>query len=217
MKVRILLADDHQIIIEGLRALLEKHSEVEVLAETDNGREAVKLARNLAPDVVVMDVAMPDLNGIDATRQILSENPKVKVIALSMYSKRQFIVKMLEAGAVGYLLKDCAFQELANAIRTVTNGDIYLGQQVSSVAVQDYVNRLRDKKTDEKSQLSQREREVLQLIAEGLLTKEIAQKLNISGKTVETHRRNIMKKLEIDRVADLTKYAIREGITFLDN
>jgi DNA-binding NarL/FixJ family response regulator len=214
MRIRILLVDDHQITREGLRALLEKEEEFEIVAEASNGRDAVKFALDLAPDVVLMDVAMPDLNGVEATRQILETKKNIRIIALSMHSEKQFVAKMMEAGASGYLLKDCAFDELTHGIRVVHEGGTYLGQQIAPVVVQDYVQSLRDKKSFFSS-LTPREREVVQLIAEGHSTKEIAYKLNVSTKTVETHRRNTMEKLKIDNVAELTKFAIREGLTDL--
>jgi DNA-binding NarL/FixJ family response regulator len=215
MTIRILLADDHRITREGLRAILDQEKGLEIVGEAENGREAVRMAGKLSPDIVIMDVAMPELNGVEGTRKILEENPGIRVIALSMHSGKQFVAKMMEAGASSYLLKDCAGDELLKAIRVVNDGGKYLGQQIAPVVVQDYVRSLRER-DDFQKDLSPREREVLQLISEGHSTKEAAFKLNVSAKTVETHRRNIMEKLKIDNVADLTKYAIREGITDLE-
>jgi two-component system, NarL family, response regulator NreC len=217
MTVRILLADDHKIVRDGLRALLEKQPGMTVVAEADNGRATVRLARELLPDLVIMDIGMPDLNGIDATRQILNELPSVKVIALSMHSDRRFVVQMFRAGASGYLLKDCAFEELARAVRAVLRNQTYLSPAVAGPVVEDYVQHLATADVLEFSALSPREREVLQLLAEGKTTREIATLLCVSIKTVETHRQQIMGKLNVRSVAELIKYAIREGLTSLDS
>jgi len=217
MSTRILLADDHKITRQGLRSLLEKQPDMEVIAEADNGRTAVQLAEELAPDIVIMDITMPDLNGIEATKQILSKSPDTKIIALSMHSDALFVTEMLKSGAAGYLLKDCAFEELTRAIRAVTDDKTYLSPAISGVVVEDYLHRLAT--TTEFSGpdiLTAREKEVVQLMAEGNSTKQIALKLHISGKTVETHRRQVMSKLDIHNVAELTKYAIRKGITSVD-
>jgi DNA-binding NarL/FixJ family response regulator len=216
--MKILLADDHQIVREGLRSLLNQHEDMEVVAEARNGRDAVQLAQELQPDVVVMDVGMPGLNGIEATRQITAREPEAKVVALSMHSDRRFMGEMLKAGAKGYLLKDGAFEELATAIRSVVADKVYLSPRIADVVVDDYVRRTPGQGGDTSAfaKLTPREREVLQLMAEGRATKEIALDLKVSIKTVETHRRQIMEKLNIHSVAELTKYAIREGLTSLD-
>jgi DNA-binding NarL/FixJ family response regulator len=213
--VRVLLADDHKIVRDGLRTLLEKHNDISVLEEAEDGREALQLAKKLVPDVVVMDIAMPDLNGIEATRQILSENPGIRIVALSMHSDKRFVSEMLKAGASAYLLKDCAFEELITAIQTIMKGKIYLSPTIAGVVLEDYIRSDRKSEPSVFSQLSDREREVLQLLAEGKSTKEVAAHLKVSIKTVETHRTNIMTKLDIHSVAELTKYAIREGLTTL--
>jgi DNA-binding NarL/FixJ family response regulator len=217
MPIRVLIADDHKIMLAGLRSLLEKHAEFEVAGEAENGRKAVKMALDAKPDVVVMDVSMPDLNGIEATTQIVEGLPATRVIALSMHSDKRFVMGMLQAGAAGYLLKDCASQELANAIRQVAGGKKYLSPEITGVVIDDF---LRGGHSEEaataKSVLSAREREVLQLIAEGWSTKQIASHLYVSIKTIETHRRQIMKKLDLHNIADLTKYAIREGLTSIE-
>jgi len=217
MSTRILLADDHKIMREGLRSLLAEAFDMEVVAEAEDGRSAVELAKKLSPDVVVMDISMPDLNGVEATRQILKYAPRAKVIALSMHSDRQFVARMLEAGASGYVLKDAAFEELATAIRTVVAGRVHLGPRIAGLVVEDYVQRLPETEPKVSSPLTAREREVLQLLAEGKGTKEAARLLKVSAKTVETHRRNIMEKLNLHSIAELTKYAIREGLTSLDD
>jgi len=216
MSIRILLADDHKITRQGLRSLLEKQSDMEVVAEAEEGRTTVRLVRELLPDVVIMDVTMPDLNGMEAARQITREFGNVRIVALSMHSDSLFVTEMLKSGASGYLLKDCAFEELARAIRAVVAGKTYLSPSISGVVVDDYLHRLSKADFSGLDVLTSREREVLQLLAEGKSTKQIALKLHISVKTVETHRRQIMNKLDIHTVAELTKYAIRKGLTSLE-
>jgi two-component system response regulator NreC len=216
MSIRILLADDHKITRQGLRSLIDENDDMEVIAEAENGRDAVELAGQLKPDVVIMDVSMPDLNGVEATRQIIQDNPQMRIIALSMHSDTLFVSEMLKSGASGYLLKDCAFEELEQAIRTVTESKAYLSPSISGIIVEDYLHRLSKAEQSTAEVLTDREREVLQLIAEGQSTKQIALKLHISAKTVETHRRQIMNKLDMHTVAELTKYAIRKGLTALE-
>ncbi|MEN6621155.1 MAG: response regulator transcription factor, partial [Smithella sp.] len=188
-----------------------------VVGEAENGRKTLKLAEKLLPNVIIMDVSMPDMNGIEATRKIISSFPEIKIIALSMHSDRRFVLGMLEAGAAGYLLKDCAFGELASAIKQVLTGNKYLSPKIADVVVKGYLNKSNESFVSGGSILTSREREVLQLIAEGLTAKEIADHVFLSVKTVETHRRNIMQKLNMRSTVDLTKYAIREGLTSLDN
>jgi DNA-binding NarL/FixJ family response regulator len=214
--ITILLVDDHKILRQGLRTLLAKEPDMEVLAEAADGRDAVRLVRELSPQVVIMDVGMPDLNGIEATRQILQESPETKVIALSMHSDRRFVTNMIKAGASGYLLKDSAFEELATAIRVVMARKTYLSHEIAHVVVKDYVQGGSKGDPSVFSVLSPREREVLQLMAEGKTNRQIAETLNVSLKTVETHRQQIMNKLEIHNIVELTKYAIREGLASLD-
>lgn len=216
MTIRVLLADDHKIVREGLSSLLEREPDFEVIALADNGRMAVQLAGELRPDVAVIDIAMPEMNGIEAIRRISRENPAIMVLALSMHSARRFVVEALAAGAKGYLLKDCAAEELVRAIRTVAGKETYLCPKAAELIVKDYMKRLPESAPTSDSLLSTRENEVLQLIAEGQNTKEIAFTLAISIKTVETHRQQIMKKLNLHSVAELTRYAIREGLTPLD-
>ena len=213
MSIKIILAEDHKITREGLVNMLEDQPGMEVVGEAGNGREAIRLARELSPDLVIMDVTMPDLNGIDATRIITSTPKDTKVIALSMYSDKQFVQGMMQAGASGYLLKDCAFVELVQAVRAVSKGDTYLSPGIAGIVVEDYVSKLSRSASSASGVLTRREREVLQLISEGKSTKHIASKLAISIKTVETHRRQMMGKIGIRTVAGLTKYAIREGLT----
>jgi len=217
MSIRVLIADDHKIMLAGLRSLLEKETEFEVVAEAENGRKAVQMALDERPDVVVMDVSMPDLNGIEATMQIIESLPATRVIALSMHSDKRFVMGMLRAGASGYLLKDCASQELATAIHQVAGGKKYLSPEITGVVIDDFLlGSSAEEAAAAKSLLSAREREVLQLIAEGWSTKQIASHLYVSVKTIETHRRQIMKKLDLHTIADLTKYAIREGLTSIE-
>ena len=213
MSIRIIVADDQNIMREGLCSLLEKHADIEVVAEASTGRAAVELARKLRPDVVIMDITMPDLNGIQATRQIISECPGVRVIALSVHSERQFVEGMLEAGANGYLLKDCAARDLASAIRTVVNNQSYLSPSIAGIVVEGYRRHVAQTQSTGLAGLTAREREILQLLAEGKARKEIASLLNISPRTVETHRRQTMEKLNARSNAELTKIAIREGLT----
>lgn len=214
MNVKILLADDHRLMRQGLRSMLEEQSGLEVVGEADDGRTAVKLAKELRPDVVIMDVTMPDLNGIDATRQILAGERPPKVIALSMHTERQFVMEMLAAHASGYLPKDSPIDELLAAIEAVMRGDIYLSPRVTGVLVNECVAGVPEAGAF-CGTLSPREREVLQLVAEGKSSKEIALMLHLSSKTVEGHRRQIMDKLKLYSVAELTRYAIREGVTSL--
>ena len=214
--IKIVLADDHKIMRKGLRALIDSHSGLTVVEEADNGRIAVELARKLLPDVVIMDVAMPDLNGIEATRRIIAELPHTKVIALSMHFDKEFVIAMLKVGALGYLLKDCAVEELICAIRAVMNNKIYLSRTISDIVIDDYISSLSKDEVSILSTLTGREREVLQLIAEGKTTKEIASCLHVSINTIDTHRRQVMEKLDMHSIAELTKYAIRKGLTTLE-
>ncbi len=215
MCVRVVLADDHKIMREGLCSLLRNDPRVEIVGVAEDGRSAVQLVRELKPDVVVMDVAMPDLNGIDAARRIKAEQPDVRILALSMHADKRYISSMLQAGASGYLLKDCAFKELVQAIHTVSHRQVYLSPSIAALVTEDYVRQLMSKGGSPASMLSPKEREVLQLMAEGHSTKQIAATLFLSVKTIETHRQQIMEKLDIHSVAELTKFAIREGLTSL--
>jgi DNA-binding NarL/FixJ family response regulator len=215
MSIRLLIADDHKLMREGLRALLSGESDIEVIGEASDGRAIVKMVEDSSPDIVLMDISMPQLNGIDATRQIEDMSGDTRVIALSMHADRLFVQGVLKAGAAGYILKDSAFDELAQAVRAVSNGQMYLSPGVAGVVVEGFL------KTDgapveNEVSLTAREREVLQLVTEGISTRDIATQLHISVKTVETHRRQLMKKLDLYTVAELTKYAIRNGLTRLE-
>ena len=211
-----LIADDHRIMREGLRSLLERSGNFECIAEADDGYQAVKLAVELHPDIVIMDIAMPNLNGIEATRQIKSELPEVEVVVLSMHATRNYVLQVLQAGASAYLLKDSAYEELSTALLAISRGGMYLSPAIAKTAA------LANLKagpsgavTGQVEHLTKRELQVLQLIAEGKSTKDIAARLELSVKTVETHRKQIMDKLEIRSIAGLTKYCIREGLTTL--
>ena len=216
MTARILLADDDRITRQGLRSLIEKEHDIEVVDEADDGRKAIDLVRELVPDIVIMDITMPNLNGIDATRHIVREFPKVKVIALSIHSNRAFVVDMLKAGASGYVLKECTFDELVEAIRAVIDGGVYLSSKVASILVNDYVQRLTKITESPLETLTEREREVLQLIGEGKNTKQIALQLHVSIKTIEADRRKIMEKLDAHSIAELVKIAILGGLASLE-
>lgn len=215
MSISILIVDDHAIVRQGLRGLLEKEPDMEVTGEAGNGLEAVNLARELNPDVIIMDINMPDMNGIEATRRILAANRNIRILALSLESDRRFIVEVLEAGAKGYVLKDAFFVELATAIRAVADGDTYLGPKITEMIIKDYLQRIPESLPLTCTSLTTRERELIQLIADGKNTKEIATVFGTSIKTVEVHRHNIMKKLNLYSIAALTKYAVREGLTSL--
>jgi len=214
MSIGILLVDDHEVMCEGLCALLRKEPDMKVVGRATDGRSAVQMARELSPDVVIMDIGMPNLNGIDATRQLISECPNVKVLVLSTHSDGSLIAKALKVGAAGYILKESAFAELIEAINAVSEAKTYLCSKAAKVAFSDYVKMLSNPEWSWDGGLTRREREILQLVAEGKTTKKIAATLHISVKTVDSHREHIMDKLGIHNVAGLTKYAIREGLTF---
>ena len=212
MSIKILLVDDHQIIREGLRSLLEKETDIEVVAEAENGRTAVKLAKQIAPDIVVLDINMPDLNGVDAARMILEACPDVRIIALSIHSTRRFVTRMLKAGASGYLVKHCAYEELVKAIRSVAKNKPYLSAQILDTVIKDYAANFSSDQNTAYTGLTVREREILQLVVEGVKSRDIASRLFLSVKTVSAHRRTIMKKLNLYSVAELTRFAINEGL-----
>lgn len=215
MGVKIIIADDHAIMREGLKVLLENKG-MKVAGVAENGREAVQFALDLKPDIVLMDVSMPDMNGSEATARIVKDLPSTKVIALSMHSSRQHVDRMFVAGASGYVLKECAFDELYDAITEVQKGRYYISPSIARTFVENYTQAFEKNEKLPFSEFTKKEREVLQLIAEGEKTKDIADKLFISVKTVETHRRNIMRKLNVYSVAGLTRYAIKEGLVSLE-
>jgi two-component system, NarL family, response regulator NreC len=214
--MKILLADDHKLMREGLRLLLEKLGGMTIVGEADNGISAVRMAVGLEPDLVLMDVAMPDLNGMEATRRIMTEAPGVKVIALSMHADKRFVRNMFAAGARGYVLKGSAFEEVAAAIKTVAVGRIYISPKITDLVLGEYIKQLTIPFAEAEPPLSGREREVLQMLAEGKSSRKIAERLHVSVTTVDTHRKHIMDKLGFRTIAELTKYAVREGLTPLD-
>ena len=214
MSLRILLVDDHEITRQGIRSLFEEESDIEIVAEAGDGRTAVALVSKHLSDIVVMDIGLPDLNGIEAARQIQAKEPRVKVVALSSRSDQRFVAAMFQAGASGYVLKRAAACEVVEAIREVRGGRKYVSPKLIDPLIVDYAQRLTN--GVKPSCLTAREREVLQLIAEGKTTPQIADQLIVSEKTVGNHRQNLMGKLGLSGVAELTKYAIREGITSLD-
>ncbi len=216
MSTRILLVDDHTIMRQGLRSLLEKEPDMEVVAEAGDGQTSLRLVQEHAPDVVLMDIAMPGLNGIEATSQILAAAPSTRVIGLSMYTDKHFITGILRAGASGYMPKDCAFEELVQGIRSVAANKMYLSPTITHTVVKSYLHQFNNINGARVSPLTHKEREVLGLLAQGKSTREIANGLGVSVKTVETHRQHITEKLDLRSVAGLVKYAIREGIASLD-
>ena len=216
MCIRILVADDHRLVREGIISLLREEADMEVVGQASNGRQAVELAAKLTPDVVILDIAMPDLNGVDAARAIFSRLPKVRIIALTVHAEQRFVVNMLRAGATGYLPKSSAFDELTRAIRCVHSGKTYLSPIVAGPVLKDLLERMGKEDAVPVSVLSLREREVLQLVAEGKASKEVAKALHISINTVIRHRQHVMDKLGVHGVAALTKYAIREGLCGLE-
>ncbi len=216
MMAKVLLVEDQTLTRKGMRALLDDSPEIQIVGEAGNGREAVELTETLQPDIVLMDVAMPQLNGIEATRQIHSANPDVRVIMLSMHKDRQYVFESLKAGAAGYVPKDAAYTDLIAAIETVLSGRTYLPPPLQDMVMDDYAQRAQGKQiSTDLEKLSGREREVLQLIGEGNSSMEIARLLHISVRTVDTHRQNIMGKLEVRTIAGLTKFAIRHGLCSL--
>jgi len=216
-KIKIILVDDHTIVRQGISQALQLEKNFEVIGEADSGRFAVQLILKYCPDIVIMDVSMPDLNGIETTKQILAGNSNIKVIALSMHSAKVYVMGMLNAGASAYLLKTCSFKELGHAINIVLSGKTYLCPDVTHLVINNSLDSIRGQKSSPLYLLSPREREVLQLIAEGYPNKGIAEKLNISKKTVDAHRASLKKKLDIHSTAELTKFSIAEGITSISS
>ena len=214
MALRIVVIDDHQLIREGLKSLLETQG-FQVVGEAEDGRNAVKLAKKLDPDAVIIDISMPGLNGIEATRQIHQEAPRVKVIVLSMRSDRRAVLAAFAAGASGYLLKEAAFEEMVVAIKVALKGQTYLSPAIAHVVVRNSIEHWSTSAEPMGRGISSREREILQLVAEGRSSKEMAESLYVSVKTIETHRKQIMNKLNLHSIAELTKYAVREGVTSL--
>ena len=216
MPTRVLLADDHKMMRDGLRLVIEKQRNMQVIGEAEDGQDTVRQARKLSPDVVVMDVAMPKLNGIEATRQIVATRKNTKILPLSAHADRRYVTEMLRAGASGYMLKHSASEELMEAIQTIMKGKMYLSPEIAETVVDEYRRVAVPEAASAFSQLTEREREVLQLLTEGKSRKEIASSLCLSVKTIGTHVEHIMEKLNIHSLPELTKYAIREGLTSLD-
>ncbi len=214
--IRVVLADDHRLFRDGLRTLLEQQPRIEVVGEAADGTALLALVPKLRPDVVLMDVSMPGLNGLEAARRLHADHPAVAVVMLSMHADHRFVVEALRAGALGYVLKDCEVAELVEAVRCAARGEVHLAPAVAGGVVRDYLALATERPGSAFSVLSAREREVLQMLSEGRTVKEIAQALVVSIKTVETHRKNVMDKLDIHSIAELTRYAIREGLTTLD-
>jgi DNA-binding NarL/FixJ family response regulator len=215
MPVRIIIADDHRLFREGLVNLLSDAKDIEIVAEADNGKDVIEKAKALNPDIIVMDIGMPILNGVEATARLLKELPAIKVIALSMHSEKQFIKGMLEAGASGYLFKNCAYDELIEAIHTVNAGKKYLSDKITEIMIQDYLGK-EESMSESDSELTERESEILKLIAEGVPTSEISELLFVSVKTIGTHKQHLLEKLNLKTSTDLVKYAIKRGIISLD-
>jgi DNA-binding NarL/FixJ family response regulator len=212
-KIRILIADDHGIVRKGLRLQLEQHSDFEVVGEATEGREAVRMAEELAPDVVIMDIAMPNLNGIQATTQLIKKSPQIAVIILSMYSDETYLMRTLAAGAKGYLLKDSADVDLHRAVEVVAQGKPFFSPSIADTLLEDYMRQLQQRGLqDSYDLLTEREKEILQLLAEGKSNKDVASVLSLSINTVETHRTRIMQKLDLHSTADIVLYAVRKGI-----
>ena len=216
MKIRVMLADDHRLFRDGLRTLLEQQPDVEVAGMAVDGQSVLTEVEKYRPEVVLMDVSMPGLNGIETTRRLHAERPEICVLMLSMHADQRFVVEALRAGALGYVLKDCEISELLEAIRAVHKRQVFLSPPIAMGVVRDYLSLACNRPESAFSVLSAREREVLQMLSEGSSTKEIAGELRVSIKTIETHRKNIMDKLGIHSIAELTRYAIREGLTHLD-
>jgi two-component system, NarL family, response regulator NreC len=211
--MKILIADDHGVVRQGLRVLIESQPDMKVIGETQDGLEAVELAKQITPDVMLMDISMPNLNGVEATHQIITDNPHIAIIALSVHLDKHFVTGMLKAGARGYIPKSCLFDEVLRAIETVGAGGHYLSPKITGVVMDDYVHYMTAAERSTEGRLTKRERQVVQLLAEGKSTKQIALSLHVSSKTVDSNRRQIMNKLGIFSVAELTKYAIRQGLT----
>jgi two-component system, NarL family, response regulator NreC len=211
--IRVLIADDHGIVRTGLKLLLERIPDVEVIGEAGDGREAVRLAKSLEPNIVIMDIGMPLLNGLDAAAQIIRDNERIRVIILSMHTDESYIIRALDAGARGYLLKDNADEDIERAIRSVATGRPFFSPSIAQTLLEDYLNLMRERKVQDSYELlTEREREVLQLLAEGKSNKEAATVLNLSPHTIETHRTNLMQKLGLHNTAEIVLYAVRKGI-----
>ena len=214
--MKILVADDHGIVRQGLRSLIQNSLSLEVIGEAEDGLAAVKLAKKLSPDIVIMDITMPNLNGVEATRLILESNPQIKIIALSMHPEKHIVKEVLEAGASAYVLKSYLFDELSRALDAVQDNQRYLSPRITDVVIEDYVHQPPSGAADVSTKLTSRDRQIVQMLSEGKTIKQIALALHISPKTADASRRKIMNKLGATSIADLVKYAVREGITSLE-
>jgi DNA-binding NarL/FixJ family response regulator len=214
--VKVLIADDHGIVRQGLKSLIQNSLNLEVVGEAEDGLAAVKLAKKLSPDVIIMDVTMPNLNGVEATRLIREESPQTKIIALSMHPEKHIVKEILEAGASAYVLKSYLFDELSRALDAVSDSQRYLSPRITDVVIEDYVHQTPGGGEDPATKLTSRDRQIVQMLAEGKTIKQIALALHISPKTADASRRKIMGKLNVSSIADLVKYAVREGITSLE-
>jgi DNA-binding NarL/FixJ family response regulator len=217
MRTRIVLADDHAVVRAGLAALLQREDDFELVGEAEDGLAAVRMARKLQPDVLVTDIVMPGMNGIEAIRRLHDEQPEVRGICLSAHQDNRMVLAVIDAGAMGYVMKHCSYRELVDAIRKVMSNQIYLSAELVGVVVEKYRNRNQTVQPDATSSLTARERELVQLFSEGYSSNQIADRLSVSVKTVATHRQHILQKLNINGIAELTRYALREGITTLDS
>lgn len=214
--MKIMIVDDHGIVRQGLKSLIQNSLNMEVVAEAEDGIEAVRLAKQFTPDIIIMDVTMPNLNGVEATRQILKDHPKIRIVALSMHPEKHIVKEILEAGASAYVLKSYLFDELSRALEAVSSSQRYLSPRITDVVLDDYVRRQGTDKPEAVARLSSRDRQIIQMLAEGRTIKQIAITLHISPKTADANRRKIMSKLGVSNMADLVKYAVREGITSLE-
>ena len=215
MKIKVIVADDHQLFREGLKNLLETDETIEVIAQSENGNAAIEMAQRLNPDVLLTDIAMPDMNGIEATRLLKEKLPEIKVIAVSMHSDKQYVKGMLEAGADAYLLKNSTHRQLIDAVHSVFNGKKFLSEDITELVINGYLDAA-NTKDDSYNQLSDREKEIFMLLAEGVSTREIGEKLFISVKTVGTHKQNILDKLNLKNNSDVVKYALKKGLIHLE-
>ena len=214
-KIRLLLVDDHKILRDGLKKAIDQESDMILVGEAENGRTALQLARETLPDVIIMDISMPELNGIEAARQIIRQNCDQKIIALSMHADKHYVLGMLKAGVKGYILKTNAFEELARAVRTIMTGQSFISRELTTIVVKSAVTNFQCDTAKSSETLTSREIEILQLIAEGKNSEYMAAELNISRRTIEVHRRSLKKKLKLNTIADLTRYAIKTGIISL--
>lgn len=216
MPIRVLIVEDHNLMRQGLVSLLKKEADIDVVGEAENGQQAVDLAESLEPDLIVMDIGLPELNGLDASKIILGKKPDIQILGISMHTEYRFVMRALRVGVRGYLSKNCAYSDLCVAIRVIMEGQMYLSPSVTKIVMENTLSRMPDEEATLISSLNDRERRVLQYVAEGKASKQIARLMYISENTVTKYRQSIMKKLGLTNVADLTKFALREGLTTID-